>query len=185
MVTPEVGGLTVSELLAQLSRDEFGPAASTAAAVSAAMAAALVEMTVRRSSDWPEARGIAAQASARRARLTELASTTSVALTEAIRALERNEGIEAPLRRTIELLVALADAAGDVGELAAHAAERADWAVRPDAVSAALLAESAVATAATLVRANLLVLPADGASDYVDRVESDALSAARRALEAV
>ena len=90
-----------------------------------------------------------------------------------------------PRRRGSRPRRALADAAGDVGELAAHAAEKADWPVRPDAVSAALLAESAVATAAALVRANLTVLPAGGPSDYVGRAEDDALSAARRALEAV
>jgi formiminotetrahydrofolate cyclodeaminase len=185
LVNPAVGGLTVSELLEQLAQDEFGPAASSAAAVSAAMAAALVEMTARRSPDWPEAKGVAAQARARRARLTELASTTSIALSKAIEALERREQVEPPLRRTVELLVAIADAAGDVGELAAHAAENVDWPVRPDAVSAALLAESAVATAAALVRANLTVLPSGGPSDYVGRAEDDALSAARRALEAV
>ena len=185
LVTSGVAGLTVSELLDQLAQDEFGPAASTAAAVTGAMAAALVEMAAARSTDWPEAKGIAAQAGARRARLSELAGTTSAALSEAIEALERRERVEPPLRRTVELLVALADAAGDVGELAAHAAEKADWPVRPDAVSAALLAESAVATAAALVRANLTVLPAGGPSDYVGRAEDDALSAARRALEAV
>jgi formiminotetrahydrofolate cyclodeaminase len=185
LVTTGVAGLTVSELLDQLAQDEFGPAASTAAAVTGAMAAALVEMAANRSSDWPDAKGIAAQAGARRARLSELAGTTAAALSEAIEALERRERVEPPLRRTVELLVALADAAGDVGELAAHAAENADWPVRPDAVSAALLAESAVATAAALVRANLTVLPAGGPSDYVGRAEDDALSAARRALEAV
>jgi formiminotetrahydrofolate cyclodeaminase len=180
-----VGDLTVSTLLEQLAKDEYGPAASTAAAVTASMAAALVEMAAGRSPDWPEAKGVAAQAAARRVRLTVLAETTSLALTEAIEALERRDQIEPALRRTVELLVAIADAAGDVGELAAYAAEKVDWPVRPDAVSAALLAESAVATAAALVRANLTVLPADGPSDYVARAEDDALSAARRALEAV
>jgi formiminotetrahydrofolate cyclodeaminase len=184
-VVPEIGSLTVRELLELLALEEPSPAASTAAAITGAMAAALVEMAAGRSADWPDAKGIAAQAAARRARLTELAGTTAEALSEAVEALERNERIEAPLRRTVEVLVAIADAAGDVGELAAQAAERADWQVRPDAVSAALMAEAAVATAAALVRANLTVLPAQGgASDYVGRAEDDALSAARRALEA-
>ena len=183
-MVPEIESLTVRELLELLALEEPSPAASTAAAITGAMAAALVEMAAGRSADWPDAKGIAAQAAARRARLTELAGTTAEALSEAVEALERNERIEAPLRRTVEVLVAIADAAGDVGELAAQAAERADWQVRPDAVSAALLAEAAVATAAALVRANLTVLPAQGASDYVGRAEDDALSAARRALEA-
>jgi formiminotetrahydrofolate cyclodeaminase len=177
--------LTVKELLELLAHEEPGPAASTAAAVAGAMGAALVEMAAARSTDWPEAKGIAAQAAARRVRLTGLAAATSEALNEAVEALDRREQVEQPLRRTVELLVAIADAAGDVGELAAHATERVDWPVRPDVASAALLAEAAVSVAATLVRTNLTVLPTDGPSEYVDRAENDALSAARRALEAV
>jgi formiminotetrahydrofolate cyclodeaminase len=181
-----VGDLSVRELLELLALDEPWPAASTAAAVAGAMAAALVEMAAARSPDWAEAKGIAAQAAARRARLTELAATTADALAEAVEALEKRERIELPLRRTVEQLVAIADAAGDVGELAALGAEHADWPIRPDAVSAALLAESAVAVAAALVRANLTVLPTEGGpGEYVGRAEDDALSAARRALEAV
>ena len=79
----------------------------------------------------------------------------------------------------------MADAAGDVGELAAHAAERSDWSARPDAASAALLAEAAVATAALLVRVNLTVLPDDDRLELMGRAESGANWAARRALEAV
>ena len=180
------GDLSVKELLDLLALDEPGPAASAAAAVVGAMAAALVEMAAGRSPGWAEGKGIAAQAAARRARLTELAGSTAEALAEAVEALERLEKIEPPLRRTVEQLVAIADAAGDVGELAALGAEHADWPVRPDAVSAALPAESAVAVAAALVRANLTVLPAEGGpGEYVTRAEDDALSAARRALEAV
>jgi formiminotetrahydrofolate cyclodeaminase len=180
-----IEGLTVEELLGLLAHEEPGPAASTAAAVAGAMGAALVEMAAARSADWPEAEGIAAQAATRRTRLTELAAASSDALSEAVEALERRERVEPPLRRTVELLVAIADAAGDVAELAAHAAEKVDWPVRPDVASAALLAEAAVSVAATLVRANLTVRPSDGPSEYVGRAEHDALSAARRALESM
>jgi methenyltetrahydrofolate cyclohydrolase len=177
--------LTVKELLALLAHEEPGPAASTAAAVAGAMGAAIVEMAAARSPDWPEAKRIAAQAVERRTRLIELAASTAEALNEAVEALDRRENVEAPLRRTVELLVAIADAAGDVGELAADAVEQVDWPVRPDVASAALLAEAAVSVAATLVRANLTVRPSDGPSEYVGRAEDDALSAARRALESV
>jgi methenyltetrahydrofolate cyclohydrolase len=180
-----IEGLTVRELLDALAQEEPGPAASTAAALAAAAAAALVEMAARRSSDWPEAKGIAAQAAARRARLTELAAAGAEAFSEAVEALERRKGVEPPLRRTVELLLQVADAAGDVGELAAYAAERSDWSARPDAASAALLAEAAVATAALLVRVNLTVVPDDDRLQDVSRAEAGANVAARRALEAV
>ena len=185
MVKNGIEDLAVRELLELLAHEEPGPAASTAAAVAGAMSAALVEMAAARSPDWPEANRIAAQAAARRTRLTDLAAATAEALNEAVEALERGERVEPPLRRTVELLVAIADAAGDVGELAADAAEQVDWPVRPDAASAALLAEAAVSVAATLVRANLTVRPSDGPSEYVGRAVDDALSAARRALESM
>jgi formiminotetrahydrofolate cyclodeaminase len=180
-----VEGLTVGELLDILVRDEPGPAASTAAALSAAAGAALVEMAAERSADWPEAKGIAAQASARRARLTELAAGSADAFSDAIIALERRDGIERPLRKTVEVLQSIADAAGDVGELAAYAADRSDWQVRPDVCAAAVLAEAAVSIAALLVRANLTVLPGDDRRAAVERAAADASTAARRALEAV
>jgi formiminotetrahydrofolate cyclodeaminase len=180
-----VEGLTVGELLDILVRDEPGPAASTAAALSAAAGAALIEMAAERSADWSEAKGIAAQASARRARLTQLAAGSADALSEAMIALERRDGIERPLRRTVEVLQAIADAAGDVGELAAYAADRADWQVRPDVASAAVLAEAAVSIAALLVRANLTVLPGDQRRVEVERAATNAATATRRALEAV
>ena len=180
-----VEGLTVGELLDILVRDEPGPAASTAAALSAAAAAALIEMAAERSADWSEAKGIAAQASARRARLTELAAGSADALSDAMIALERRDRIEPPLRKTVEVLQAIADAAGDVAELAAYAADRADWQVRPDVCSAAVLAEAAVSIAALLVRANLTVLPGDERRVEVERAAANASVATRRALEAV
>src|SRR5262249_57350525 len=94
-----------------LALDSPGPAASTAAALSAAAAAALVEMAAERSADWPESKGIAAQASARRARLTELAAVGADALCEAVDALERRAGSEPPLRPPVQPLLLIAAAA--------------------------------------------------------------------------
>jgi formiminotetrahydrofolate cyclodeaminase len=185
LAIPRIEALTVGELLDLLSVEDPGPAASTAAALAGAMGAALVEMAARASEDWPEAQGIAAQAAARRVRCTELAVEGAEALAKARDALERRDGIEPPLTRTVELLLAIADAAGDVGELGAYAAGRSDWPVRPDAASAAVLAEAAVAIAGLLVRANLTILPGDGRLEELGQVEAGASNAARRALEAV
>jgi formiminotetrahydrofolate cyclodeaminase len=154
-----------------------------AAAVAAAMGAALVEMAARASEDWADAPGIAAQAAARRVRCAELATEGAEALAEARDALDRRDGIEESLGRTVELLLAVADAAGDVGELGAYASERSDWPVRPEAASAAVLAEAAVSIAGLLVRANLTVLPDDERLAALEHADAGAGSAARRALE--
>jgi len=183
--TGNIAPLTVGELLELVAAEEHAPAAGTAAALAAATAAALVSMAARRSvASWPDAPGIAAQALVRRARLLARAESGAEAFEAAVRALESGAALEPPLRRTVEELLPLADGAADVAELAATAAELGEGHVRPDAVSAAVLAEAAVRAVAILVRANLTVPNGDERLARVERVEAAAREAARRALEA-
>jgi len=177
-----VSQLTVGDLLDLLSAEVPGPAAGSAAALTAGVAAAVVAMAARRSSgSWPEGNGVAAQAVARRARCLELVAADADALVKAIEALEGGQAVEAPLRGTIQVLLDLADAATDIADLAALTAERCDGAVRPDAAAAASLARAAVEVAATLVRANLTVMSGDEALARVDQRRIDATAAAARA----
>ncbi len=180
-----LSGLTVAELLDELAAEPAGYAGGSAAALTAAMAAALVAMAARRSRDsWPDSAGVAAQAAALRARCVELARTVAEVFAEAAAALEARSGVEEPLRRSIDPLLAIADAAADVARLAAFSAPRCDGLVRADTASAAALAESAARVALMLVASNLAVLPGDDRLAWAQRAAADAATAAREAAEA-
>ena len=81
------------------------------------------------------------------------------------------------------MLLALADAAADIAELAALAADRSDPLVRADAASAALLAETAVRVTGALIRVNLTVTPRDERLQRLELAERAAAEAAKRAQE--
>jgi formiminotetrahydrofolate cyclodeaminase len=174
---------TVDELLSHLADDTTAPASSTAAAITAALAAALVSMAARRSPGWDAAPGVAAQALVRRARLLARADSGADALASAVRALDANTQLEQPLRKTVEELLAIADGAADVAELAAETALRGEGSVRADAVTAALLAEAAAAAALALVRTNLTVTGGDERLAHAEAAAASAAAAARRARE--
>jgi len=175
--------LTVDELLDLVAGEAAAPASGSAPALTAGTAAALVVMVSRRSGAiWPEAPGIAAQALVRRRRCLELATVGAETYAVAVRALSRHESVERPLRDTVDVLLALANAAADVAELAALAAERSEAPVRPDAAAAALLADSAVRVAGALIRVNLIIAPRDEALRRLELALGAAAQAARRAL---
>ncbi len=149
------------------------------------MAASLVAMAARRSlGSWPEAGAAGAQSSTLAGRALELAPVNAEAYAAAASALERGAGIEEPLRATVEALLALADVAADVAALAAFAASRCVRLVQPDTEAAAVLAESAVRVAETLIRANLTVGADDPRLLRIARVRGEAASSVRRAAEA-
>jgi hypothetical protein len=141
-------------------------------------------MAARRSrGSWDEAAGVAAQASVLRARSVELAGEVADVFTTAASALELRADVEEPLRRSIEPLLAIADAASDIARLAAFTAPRCEGLVRADAASAAVLAESAARVAVMLVASNLAVSPGDERLLRAERAAADAGDAAREAAE--
>jgi formiminotetrahydrofolate cyclodeaminase len=180
-----LSALSLGEFLDELAAESPGPAAGSAAALATAMAAALVVMAARRSSGtWPDAAGVAAQASALRSRCVDLARADAVAFATAAAALERRIELEEPLRRSVDPLLGIADAAADVARLAAYAAPRCDGLVRADAASAAALAESAARVARLLIATNLAVTAGDERLVHAERAVADAAAAARDAAEA-
>jgi formiminotetrahydrofolate cyclodeaminase len=177
-------GLTVGELLDELAAETPGLASGSAAALTVAMAASLVTMAARRSRDgWPEAAGVAAQSLVLRARCVELARSVAGVFAAAAAALEAGSEIEEPLRRAIDPLLAIADAAADVARLAAFTAPRCEGLMRADAVAAAALAEGAARVATMLVAANLAVQPGDDRLAWAERASEAAGQAAREANE--
>jgi formiminotetrahydrofolate cyclodeaminase len=182
----------LSELLEEVSSAEPMPGAGYCAAVTLEMAAGLVAMAARVSrSDWGEARGAAAQATTLRERIAPLAERNVDAYREAVallaigdeggKAAGGDESLRDALARAAGVPLEIAEVAVDVASLAAVVAERGDQALRADAVSAALLAEAAARTAATLVEVNLGTTSSDERVARARDLAGSATAAAERA----
>jgi methenyltetrahydrofolate cyclohydrolase len=183
-------GLRVEELLDALAAEGPRPASGSAAALVVALAAALTAMAARSSPDWDEARAIAAQATALRKRVEPLVAADADAYADVLRILREPEGIEPRMRDfalgeslalAAELPLAIAEAALDAAELAAHAAKHCEATVRADAAGAAWLAAGAAHAAANLVRVNLGMREDDERLRRADQLSAAAESAAQRA----
>jgi methenyltetrahydrofolate cyclohydrolase len=169
----------------RLADPRAAPGGGAVAAVATQLATALVAKAARRSTDsWPDAPGVAAQAVSLAERCSELAEEDSRAFGAALKALEERRGIEARLEESVIALLAIAEAAADVAELAALTAEKCDGTFRGDAVTGALLAEAAGCSAAVLVASNLGVTPDDDRLAHARELAAHATAAVRRALEA-
>lgn len=156
------------------------------------MAASLVGMTARSSPDWEGAGGVIAQARVVRTRLMSLALADSEAYARVLEALrpaddlaadERDIRLGFALGRAAALPLAIAEAAADAVELAAHAAEECAGSVRGDVLAAAVLAEAAVRVAVHLVEINLATADDDPRVLEVRAVAAYAGQVARRAQE--
>jgi len=156
------------------------PAAGPLAAVVTSEAAAVVAAVARLSGDEADA----AQAESLRARSYPLAAADAEAYVAAAAQLARPAGDDAALGRLLEdaadVLLAIAEAAGDVAELAAAVADRCSAPLRADAVGAAMLAEAAARVAAHLVEINLAVTPLDGRNARARAAVDAAAAAVRR-----
>jgi formiminotetrahydrofolate cyclodeaminase len=126
------------------------PGGGSSAAVTAALAASLVEMAARLASDEEAAeRARALRAGALRLAEEELASYAPVleARTQADRMTALDAASEPPAQ--------IAELAAEVAELGLKVAESASEAVRGDALTGVTLAEAAAGAAARLVEINL------------------------------
>ena len=181
-------GLSVAELLDEVSSPEPMPGAGYCAALALEMAAGLVTMAARVSrAEWGEARGAAAQATTLRERVAPLAERNVEAYREAVALLSaaesrgRDDELRDALARAAGVPLEIAEIAVDVASLAAVVAERGDQALRADAVSAALLAEAAARAAATLVEVNLGTTSSDERVTRAGDLAGSASAAAERA----
>jgi methenyltetrahydrofolate cyclohydrolase len=183
--------VSVQAWLDELANRGPAPGGGAAAAITAAMAAAIVAMAGRLSSEWPEARGVVAQASSLRRRLAELAQTDADVYRETLRVLERRAEIPAERRdhelgqalsRAAQAPLTIAETAADVAVLAAEAAERADARLRPDADVAAALAAAAAQAAARLVEVNLSAVRDDARVARARTAAEAAVRAMRRSF---
>jgi formiminotetrahydrofolate cyclodeaminase len=161
------------------------------AALVVGLAADLVAQVARASPDWDERGGALAQANAICERALTLApeiERTHEAAVEALSHAVAPAPAEAPavrdlgqaLRRSVDSLLALGEAASDAAQLAELAARTGATDVRADAVAAAVYAAAAAEVCAHLVEINLL----SGADDASSQRAQELLSASVRSREA-
>jgi formiminotetrahydrofolate cyclodeaminase len=162
---------TVGELCETVGAETSAPGGGSVAAVAGALAASLVAMAGRFSTEqWEDAAGAVAQAVALRTRLLSLADEDAKAyenfllarrMSQDVEEEVRNAAIGDALSRAADVPLAIAEAAHDVASLAADLADRGNPNLRGDAATAALLAEAATRSTANLVEINLATLEGD------------------------
>jgi methenyltetrahydrofolate cyclohydrolase len=178
--------LSLGELLASVT-ERGCPGAGAIAAVSAASAAALVELAARATEleAWPEAAGAAAQAKRLRERLIPLAREDAEAYQAAVAQLQDRDDdftLGEALARAADIPLEIADHAENVAALAAEAAAHANPDLRADAAAAAALALGAAWAAAKLVEVNLAMRSEDPRLLRAQQIAAGATRTAREAL---
>ena len=191
-VAPSASGHTeaLGAFLDGLEAPAPSPCGGTAAAVSAAMAAALVAMVARGSAGWVDGPGIASQARTLRSRLLTLGDDDAAAFGQVLATIRDRSGTAAQrdfalgetLLRAAEVPLRIAEAGADVTELAALAVTEGVAHLGPDATAAATLAEAAVRAAAHLVEINLTTVTDDRQSERAALLAEAAATARARAL---
>ena len=184
---------TFDRFLAELEAPVPSPCGGSAAAVAAAMAASLVTMVARENTQWTDGPGIASQARALRERLTMLCADDVAAFGDVLAVIrsragtpeQRDFALGEALLHAAEVPLQIAEAAADVAELAALASTEGSPQLRPDATTAAILAEAAVRGATHLVEINLATIAGDHNSVRAERLAAAAAAARARALRSV
>ncbi len=168
------------------------PGGGAAAALMTGMAAGLLQMAARRSTDgWPEARATAAQAEALRLRAAPLPQAVSMAYGDVLELLGqpglaqaegRDEALAAAFGRAADFPLKITEVACDVAELGLLVTERCEPMLQADAISAVLLAEAAARVGAHLVSINLAMSPEDERAANAAELADAAARAAKRTL---
>ena len=138
----------VGRFVTELAADPPGPAAGSAAAVTAAMAAALLELAARKSLDAHAA----ASAAGMRERALSLAEADARAYAEVLDSSGKRR--IAALERANGVLREIGTLAGEVGELAEPLARTARGALRGDALAAGELAAAVERAVERLLEVN-------------------------------
>jgi methenyltetrahydrofolate cyclohydrolase len=173
----ELNKQPLESFLAAVAEATPAPGGGTSAAVTAALAAALVEMAARigsakkGSAETGGPRAPAAQASELRARALRLAEEELSSYAPVLEARTPEER-ELALGVASEPPARVAETAAEVAELGVHVAQSSSAAVRGDALTGVVLAEAAAAAAARLVEINV------GSGPVFDRARRAELRAA-------
>jgi formiminotetrahydrofolate cyclodeaminase len=173
---------TLVGFLDEVGAKTSAPGGGAVAAVTVSLAAALTEMAAQFSGkQWNRADEAVTRARELRVRATPLAAADAEAY-EAVIAARGKAGYDEALSLAADVPLAIAQAAADVGELAAELASHGNPNLRGDAATAALLAEAAARAAANLVEINLAEKTGDERIARVRELASGAAAAAKHAL---
>lgn len=192
----ELGSRGIAEALDVLASPGEPAAAGVASAITAATAAAVVELAAGlaakrvseqgRSDESDRMRELAQQAGKLRVRLLAAGDEDARAYAGVTKARE-GHGRARALDRASDPPLAIAEGAAAVAERAAEVADAGDWSFTPDAVVAGELAAAAARGCAELVEANLAREPGDprpararAAADLADRASRNAADGAAR-----
>jgi formiminotetrahydrofolate cyclodeaminase len=163
-----LGKQPLEEFLSDVAAATPAPGGGSSAAVTAALAGALVEMAARLASSDHSAE----QAAALRARALMLAQEEMSSYTPVLEARDEHER-ELALAAASEPPAQIAEAAAEVAELGVEVAASASDAVRGDALTGVVLAEAAASAAFRLVEINV------GSGPVFERARDAELRAAR------
>ena len=187
--------MRVSDLLEQVGSDSPLPGAGAVAALSAALAAGLVEMAARHSAErWPEAVTVSQTAATLRQQASDLAPANAKAYADAREGLAEarqrgpltdSDALGSAMLRAADFPLAIAEVAAEVARLADAALDRVVPDVRADVVGAAALSAAAARSAAHLVEVNLVAGDADDLAARARVLRTDADRCAGRVLAAV
>jgi methenyltetrahydrofolate cyclohydrolase len=173
---------TLAGFLDDVGAKTSAPGGGAVAAVAVSLAAALAEMAAEFSGkQWDGAPEAAARARELRIRAMPLAEADAEAY-GAVIAARGTPAYDEALSRAADVPLAIAQAAADVGELAAELAASGNQNLRGDASTSALLAEAAARAAANLVEINLAEKSRDQRIVRARELASSAGAAAKRAL---
>ena len=186
---------SLGAFLDRIASGEPAPGGGAATAASVSMAAALVGMAARLSLEHMDgAAELVARAEDLRARTAPLAQADAEAYTRVLAAHRptkdlpserRAELIDAALSAAADVPLAVAEAAAELGPMAAVLAENGNPNLRGDAVAAALLAAAGASSAAVLVAINLGPGDDDGRGAQAKAYAATASTAAERATATV
>jgi methenyltetrahydrofolate cyclohydrolase len=146
----ELSEQSLEEFLDSVGEDTPAPGGGTASAITAALAAALVEMAARLASN-EEAAHAAAGMRGDALRLAEQELTSYAPVLEAETAADRTTALDAASEPPAQI----AETAATVAELGVKVAGSSSPAVRGDALTGVILAEAAASAAARLVATNI------------------------------
>jgi formiminotetrahydrofolate cyclodeaminase len=165
----ELSNQSLDDFLGAVAEDTPAPGGGTSSAVTAALAAALVEMAARLAKDSRESEESAERAAALRAEALRLAHeelTSYAPVLEAQTPADRTTALDAASEPPAQV----AEAAAEVAELGVAMARASSPAVRGDALTGVVLAEAAASAAARLVSTNISSGPVfDRARDAAER----------------